>query len=133
VTDFDLLSAINKLTKSLKDVHIDILLVPWGQLKGPLWDEALEQIAKDAIVVLPAGNVANGELPLTADLRKLVLVAASVNLNGERSTFTAEGPDCFWSPGEDVPLLATKVCPVRLSPRQPPRRLLPGCSRRNLI
>lgn len=82
-----------------------VLLVTLGPLAGPTFESLFAEVVEKGVpVVISAGNRPGQPPPFSNSLiADQVMVIASVNLEGEPSSFTQQGEDVFWAPGENIP------------------------------
>lgn len=88
------------------DAAPDLLLLPYGPLPANETRRLLSALAERGIpTVITAGNEAGKPLDIDGSDPSLgVLVAAAVDLDGNRADFSQYGPGCVWAPGATIPV-----------------------------
>ena len=93
---------------ALAQAKPDVALLTLGPLTGTAFAQLFERlVAQNVVVVLPAGNDADRDVPKFGNrLDEQVLVVSSVSQRGTPSAFTQRGEQTLWAPGEKIPVLS---------------------------
>ena len=98
----ELLKAIDTLVQEKPD----ILLVTIGPLNGRVFEHVFEKVASSGIlIVVAAGNRAGEPVAFEGgSLLDRIMMVAATDLQGQKASFTQEGPKVFWAPGANIPV-----------------------------